>query len=275
MLLVQVDRGLDDPLTRLRLPPRPLLQLVLRFIAQKCTANLDKRKACSYIHHTFLCNERRDHDRFRPRRLRAPTRLGSTSPSTAPTEPPAPRRSSSSWMPGAELSMHTDSAEELLIMRFRARPRRGRVGDEVDRWTTGQVGLVPPMAPHGLRNIGDDVLPRVWDVLRLDRGLDVRAPLRGKRTTGRRHRLARRVGRTPGGGGRVAVPTLLAERSRAREEVAHTTVPGAARMRRPIREGAVEITRNGVGDTTRAGRVVHRHRLRRRARDAVQALHGP
>ena len=33
-----------------------------------------------------------------------------------------------------------------------------RVGDEVGRLETHQVGLVPPMAPHGLRNIGDDVL---------------------------------------------------------------------------------------------------------------------
>ncbi len=36
-----------------------------------------------------------------------------------------------------------DSAEELLI---------------IGRLETNQVGLVPPMAPHGLRNIGDDVL---------------------------------------------------------------------------------------------------------------------
>ena len=52
--------------------------------------------------------------------------------------------------------MHTDSAEELLIIVQGT--AEARVGDEVGRLETHQVGLVPPMAPHGLRNIGDDVL---------------------------------------------------------------------------------------------------------------------
>jgi hypothetical protein len=32
------------------------------------------------------------------------------------------------------------------------------VGDEVGRLETHQVAVVPPMAPHGLRNVGEDVL---------------------------------------------------------------------------------------------------------------------
>ena len=52
--------------------------------------------------------------------------------------------------------MHQDSAEELLIIVQGT--AEARVGDEVGRLETHQVGLVPPMAPHGLRNIGEDVL---------------------------------------------------------------------------------------------------------------------
>jgi quercetin dioxygenase-like cupin family protein len=58
--------------------------------------------------------------------------------------------------PGAELPAHTDSAEELLIVVNGT--AEARIGDEVGRLERHQVGLVPPMAPHGLRNVGDDVL---------------------------------------------------------------------------------------------------------------------
>ena len=58
--------------------------------------------------------------------------------------------------PGATLGVHTDSAEELLIILQGT--AEARIGDEVGRLETNQVGLVPPMAPHGLRNIGGDVL---------------------------------------------------------------------------------------------------------------------
>jgi quercetin dioxygenase-like cupin family protein len=58
--------------------------------------------------------------------------------------------------PGAELGVHRDRAEELLIILQGT--AEARVGDEVGRIEQNQVGLVPPMAPHGLRNIGDDVL---------------------------------------------------------------------------------------------------------------------
>jgi quercetin dioxygenase-like cupin family protein len=57
---------------------------------------------------------------------------------------------------GAELPVHTDSAEELLIVVQGT--GEARVGDEVGRLETHQVALVPPMAPHGIRNVGDDVL---------------------------------------------------------------------------------------------------------------------
>jgi quercetin dioxygenase-like cupin family protein len=58
--------------------------------------------------------------------------------------------------PGAELPVHTDSAEELLIVVQGT--GEARVGDEVGRIGKHEVALVPPMAPHGLRNIGEDVL---------------------------------------------------------------------------------------------------------------------
>lgn len=58
--------------------------------------------------------------------------------------------------PGAELPVHTDSAEELLIVLQGT--AEARVGDEIGRITKHDVAVVPPMAPHGLRNIGDDVL---------------------------------------------------------------------------------------------------------------------
>lgn len=58
--------------------------------------------------------------------------------------------------PGAELPMHTDSAEELLVVVQGT--AEARVGDEVGRLSRHEVALVPPMAPHGLRNIGEDVL---------------------------------------------------------------------------------------------------------------------
>ncbi|HEY7793434.1 MAG TPA: cupin domain-containing protein, partial [Gaiellaceae bacterium] len=58
--------------------------------------------------------------------------------------------------PGAELSTHQDSAEELLIIVQGT--AEARVGDEIGRLEAHQVALVPPMAPHGLRNVGEDVL---------------------------------------------------------------------------------------------------------------------
>lgn len=58
--------------------------------------------------------------------------------------------------PGAELPVHTDSAEELLIVLQGT--AEARVGDAVGRVSRHDLALVPPMAPHGLRNVGDDML---------------------------------------------------------------------------------------------------------------------
>jgi quercetin dioxygenase-like cupin family protein len=58
--------------------------------------------------------------------------------------------------PGAELPMHTDSAEELLVVV--AGTAEARVDNEIGRLEAHQVALVRAMAPHGVRNIGDEVL---------------------------------------------------------------------------------------------------------------------
>jgi quercetin dioxygenase-like cupin family protein len=52
--------------------------------------------------------------------------------------------------------MHTDSAEELLVVVQGT--GEARVRDDVGRIETHEVALVPPMAPHGLRNVGNEVL---------------------------------------------------------------------------------------------------------------------
>jgi quercetin dioxygenase-like cupin family protein len=58
--------------------------------------------------------------------------------------------------PGAELPVHTDSAEELLIVVQGT--AEARVGDAVGRIGRHELAVVPAMAPHGLRNVGDDLL---------------------------------------------------------------------------------------------------------------------
>jgi quercetin dioxygenase-like cupin family protein len=58
--------------------------------------------------------------------------------------------------PGAELPIHTDSAEELLVVVHGT--AEARVGDEVGVIAKHDVAVVPAMAPHGLKNIGDDAL---------------------------------------------------------------------------------------------------------------------
>jgi quercetin dioxygenase-like cupin family protein len=58
--------------------------------------------------------------------------------------------------PGGELAVHTDSAEELLLVIEGT--AEGTVGDEVGRVAAGDIVLVPALVPHGLRNIGDGLL---------------------------------------------------------------------------------------------------------------------
>src|SRR5262245_3134436 len=58
--------------------------------------------------------------------------------------------------PGSLLPMHTDSSEEtLLVLAGRG---EAWVGDETAPLEEGQMALVPAMAPHGIRNVGDAVL---------------------------------------------------------------------------------------------------------------------
>jgi quercetin dioxygenase-like cupin family protein len=55
--------------------------------------------------------------------------------------------------PGGELAVHTDSAEELLLVLEGT--AEGVVGDETARLETGDAAVVPALVRHGLRNIGD------------------------------------------------------------------------------------------------------------------------
>lgn len=58
--------------------------------------------------------------------------------------------------PGHRLGTHTDSAEEiLLILEGTAEVS---LGDEQGQVSAGEMALVPAMVPHGLRNVGDDVV---------------------------------------------------------------------------------------------------------------------
>ena len=58
--------------------------------------------------------------------------------------------------PGGELAVHTDSAEELLLVIEGSAD--ATVGDEAGRLEAGDIAVVPALAPHGLRNVGDGTL---------------------------------------------------------------------------------------------------------------------
>lgn len=61
--------------------------------------------------------------------------------------------------PGAHLGMHTDSAEEtVLVLAGRA---EATVGDERGELAAGELGLVPALVPHDVRNVGDETLRAV------------------------------------------------------------------------------------------------------------------
>jgi quercetin dioxygenase-like cupin family protein len=54
--------------------------------------------------------------------------------------------------PGNALATHADSAEEVLLVL--AGEGEAHIGAERGRLRTGQVAVVPAMAPHGIRNVG-------------------------------------------------------------------------------------------------------------------------
>jgi quercetin dioxygenase-like cupin family protein len=58
--------------------------------------------------------------------------------------------------PGAHTGMHTDSAEEIvLILAGRV---EAIVGDERGELSAGGLGVVPALIPHDVRNIGDETV---------------------------------------------------------------------------------------------------------------------
>jgi quercetin dioxygenase-like cupin family protein len=58
--------------------------------------------------------------------------------------------------PGSMLATHSDSAEEVLhVLEGEA---EAEIGDERGLLHAGQLAIVPAMAPHSLRNVGDRTL---------------------------------------------------------------------------------------------------------------------
>jgi quercetin dioxygenase-like cupin family protein len=58
--------------------------------------------------------------------------------------------------PGEHIGVHTDSAEELLVVLEGT--AEGLVGEEVAHAEAGQVVVVPAMVRHDMTNVGDGVL---------------------------------------------------------------------------------------------------------------------
>ncbi len=58
--------------------------------------------------------------------------------------------------PGNELATHTDSPEEVLLVL--AGEGEAHVDGERGRLRAGQLAIVPAMASHGIRNVGDTTL---------------------------------------------------------------------------------------------------------------------
>jgi quercetin dioxygenase-like cupin family protein len=56
--------------------------------------------------------------------------------------------------PGDYLATHTDSPEEILYIVSGS--AEAHVGDERGILTAGDLAVIPAMAPHGLRTIGDE-----------------------------------------------------------------------------------------------------------------------
>jgi quercetin dioxygenase-like cupin family protein len=58
--------------------------------------------------------------------------------------------------PGNALATHTDSAEEVLLVL--AGEGEAHVGEQRGHLRAGQLAVVPAMAPHGIRNVGESTL---------------------------------------------------------------------------------------------------------------------
>ena len=58
--------------------------------------------------------------------------------------------------PGAHCGMHTDSAEEIVLIL--AGEAEAVVGDERGRLSAGGVGLVPALVSHDVINVGTDTV---------------------------------------------------------------------------------------------------------------------
>ena len=58
--------------------------------------------------------------------------------------------------PGEHTGMHTDSAEEVVLIL--SGTAEAIVGDERGVLTAGGIGLVPSLVPHDVRNVGDETV---------------------------------------------------------------------------------------------------------------------
>ena len=58
--------------------------------------------------------------------------------------------------PGQHTGMHTDSAEEVVLIL--SGTAEAIVGDERGVLTAGGLGLVPALVPHDVRNVGDETV---------------------------------------------------------------------------------------------------------------------
>ena len=79
--------------------------------------------------------------------------LGVTFPVSSATGTAATATVYMEFEPGAELPEHRDSAEEILVVLEGT--VQATVGEDEGTLSTGQLAVVPAMAPHGLRNTGD------------------------------------------------------------------------------------------------------------------------
>ena len=61
--------------------------------------------------------------------------------------------------PGDHIGMHTDSAEEIVLIL--SGTAEAIIGDERGVLTEGAIGLVPALVPHDVRNIGDETVRAV------------------------------------------------------------------------------------------------------------------